>query len=109
FQLLSGLVDADRFHDVGVFFPAIWTQPEFEGTLPRGTPVAQCFPVRRETPEFVFATFDARERQAYDDVGKMLLEERGVYRKRFRAPRSGSRAEGVAKGRGVEPEPPGGG
>ena len=25
FRLISGLVDADRFHDGGINFPAIWT------------------------------------------------------------------------------------
>src|SRR5580704_16426009 len=45
FQLLTGLVDCDRFSDVGILFPAQWIDPDFEGTLARGTPVAQCFPV----------------------------------------------------------------
>ena len=29
FRLLSGLVDCDRFSDVGVLFPAVWTDPDF--------------------------------------------------------------------------------
>ena len=47
FRLISGLVDADRFHDGGINFPAVWTQPDFSGVLPKGTPVAQCFAVPR--------------------------------------------------------------
>ena len=34
FRLISGLVDADRFHDGGINFPAIWTRPDFSGVLP---------------------------------------------------------------------------
>ena len=49
FRTLTGLVDSDRFTDVGVLFPAQWVDPEFEGVLPRGTPVAQCFAGRART------------------------------------------------------------
>ncbi|MCK2125041.1 hypothetical protein, partial [Pseudomonas sp. PNPG3] len=38
FRLLSGLVDADRFHDGGINFPAVWIRPDFSGVLKRGTP-----------------------------------------------------------------------
>jgi hypothetical protein len=58
FRLISGLVDADRFHDGGINFPAIWTQPDFTGVLPKGTPVAQCFAVPRVTHELVIESFD---------------------------------------------------
>ena len=36
FRLISGLVDADRFHDGGINFPAIWTQPDFPAYCQRG-------------------------------------------------------------------------
>ena len=58
FRLISGLVDADRFHDGGINFPAIWTQPDFSGVLPKGTPVAQCFAVPRAAPQLEFECFD---------------------------------------------------
>ena len=35
FRLISGLVDADRFHDGGINFPAIWTNSDFSGVVPR--------------------------------------------------------------------------
>ncbi|MDP9097076.1 MAG: hypothetical protein M3N26_11100, partial [Pseudomonadota bacterium] len=47
FRLLTGLVEADRFNAVGLLFPAVWLDPGFEGVLPRGMPIAQCFPVPR--------------------------------------------------------------
>ena len=36
FRLISGLVDADRFHDGGINFPAVWMAPDFSGVLPEG-------------------------------------------------------------------------
>src|SRR5260370_36004960 len=66
FRLVTGLVDADRFSDVGILFPAVWIDPGFTGTLPRGTPVAQCFAVPRETPELLFEPFSAERAARYD-------------------------------------------
>ena len=34
FRLLTGIVDSDRFTDVGILFPAVWTDANFEGVLP---------------------------------------------------------------------------
>lgn len=93
FQALSGLVDADRYHDVGILFPAVWTQPDFEGVLAQGTPVVQCFPVHREPLEYVFDAFDADETAAYDALGRRLLDDQGIYRKQYRAPRSRPRGK----------------
>lgn len=92
FRLLSGLVDADRFHDVGILFPAVWLDVDFAGTLARGTPIAQCLPVPRETPTLEFATLAPLEAKAYDETAHRLLTEPGVYRKSFRAARSGGGA-----------------
>lgn len=111
FRLLSGLVDADRFHDVGILFPAIWRDPDFEGVLPRGMPVAQCIPVRREAPSLVFETLDEAGMARYERTADALLSGPGVYRKQFRAERSRERSdtasepgvEGGTKRGGVEP------
>ena len=65
FRLISGLVDADRFYDGGINFPALWTQPDFSGVLAKGTPVAQCFAVPRAAPELVFESFDEAHQTAY--------------------------------------------
>jgi len=51
------------FHDGGINFPAIWTQPDFSGVLPKGTPVAQCFAVPRTAPQLVFESFDEAHRE----------------------------------------------
>jgi hypothetical protein len=93
FRLLSGLVDADRFNDVGILFPALWIDPGFAGVLPAGTPVAQCFPVSRVAPEIVFEPLSDERRQRYDATAAALLSKPGVYRRRYRARRRRSSAE----------------
>src|SRR5260370_19775660 len=90
FRLLTGLVDADRFTDVGILFPARWTDPGFEGVLPRGTPVAQCFPVARQPLTLVHEILDPAAVERYDRMAAVLLSGPGVYRKRYRAKRCGA-------------------
>lgn len=87
FRLLSGMVDSDRFTDVGILFPAVWTRPDFEGILPRGTPVAQCFPVARNALDLHYAAFSSGDQRRYDETAKNLLSTPGVYRKTFRVKR----------------------
>lgn len=87
FRLISGLVDSDRFFDGGINFPAIWTEPDFSGVLPKGTPVAQCFPVPRAAPQLEFECFDTLHETAYTKTVTEVLASPGVYRKRFRARR----------------------
>lgn len=88
FRLLTGLVDADRFNDVGILFPAIWIDQSFEGVLPAGTPVAQCFPVSREAAELVVEPLSPEAQRRYDETGAALLSKSGVYRRRYRARRN---------------------
>jgi hypothetical protein len=87
FRTLTGLVDADRFSEVGIFFPALWLDASFEGTLPKGLAIVQCVPVRRERIELTFASFTPEEAKAYSRLGQALLAEPGIYRRRFRASR----------------------
>lgn len=87
FRLVSGLVDADRFHDGGINFPAVWINPEFSGTLEKGTSIAQCFAVPRQAPELTFEPFDETHRQSYAKVVADVLATPNVYRKQFRAKR----------------------
>ena len=87
FRLLTGLVDSDRFASVGILFPAVWIDPDFTGVLPAGTPVAQCFPVARETIDLAFEPFSEEGGRLYDETARALLTERGVYRRRYRARR----------------------
>ena len=104
FRLLTGLVEADRFNAVGLLFPAVWLDPAFEGTLPRGTPIAQCFPVPRMTLDLAHEPFDAEATQAYDALAGQLLGGPGVYRRQYR---SGPGGKLPPQAGGMQPEPPG--
>ena len=103
FRLITGMVDADRFVDVGINFPAMWLDQEFSGVLARGTAIAQCFPVPRVALELDVATLTAADGARYDELATSILEAPGVYRKRFRDRASRSRRQMPPKGLKVEP------
>ena len=85
FTTLTGMVDCDRYHDLWIHFPARWHDPHFNGVLPRGTPVAQCIPVRREAWTPATAAFTDDDAQRANDLIEAMRAEKGVYRRRFRA------------------------
>ena len=87
FRLITGLVDADRFNEVGINFPAVWIDPGFSGVLPRGTPVAQCYPVPREAPTLVCEPCRRTNVDGYDEVSAGIMAGPGVYRKGYRTKR----------------------
>lgn len=90
FRTLTGLVDCDRFHEIGIFFPALWTDPDYVGVLPRGLPVVQCIPVRRESLELSCETMDPEHLARFSATTQEILSEPGVYKRRFRAKQRGS-------------------
>ena len=102
FRTLTGLVDADRFNAVGILFPAVWVDPDFSGALPAGTPIAQCFAVKRDPLELAFEPMSAEAMSRYDALAGDLLSKPGVYRRRFRASRPSSTQEGPQRGQ-IEP------
>lgn len=85
FTTLTGLVDCDRYHDAWINFPAHWHDSAFSGVLPKGTPIAQCFPVKRETWALRTAAFTEEEAQRTRDLLSDIRREKGVYRRQFRA------------------------
>jgi hypothetical protein len=87
FRLVTGLVDADRFNDVGINFPAVWIDPGFSGTLPRGLPIAQCHPVPREASTLVCEPMSDERVQRYEVLAGKIMTGPGVYRKGFRGKR----------------------
>ncbi len=84
FRLVSGLVDADSFNDAGINFPAVWTDAAFNGVLPRGTPVAQCFAVPREVPELLCEPMSEERVRRYGELAAQVMAAPGVYRKTYR-------------------------
>jgi hypothetical protein len=84
FTTLTGLVDCDHYHDAWVHFPANWHDANFNGVLPKGTPVAQCFPIKRETWVARTAVFTEEETQQAHDLTNEIFREKGTYRRHFR-------------------------
>jgi len=85
FMTLTGLVDCDTFHDSPINFPARWHDASFNGVLPKGTPVAQCLPVKRESWVGQFDTFTVEDTERMVRTSSAIGQETDVYRRRFRA------------------------
>ena len=85
FTTLTGLVDCDRYHDNWIHFPAHWHDTNFSGVLPKGTPIAQCMPMKRENWVAQAAPFTAEETQRAHDLTTAINREPGLYRRQFRA------------------------
>jgi hypothetical protein len=82
FRTLWGVVD--DFPGGLVHFPALWTDPGFEGVLPKGTPVAQAVPVRREALELDIGAMDKAELALHLATEDAVQAEPGHYRKAVR-------------------------
>ena len=87
FTTLTGLVDSDTFHFSPVHFPARWHDLEFTGVLPKGTPVAQCIPVKRETWSATFEQLTTEGVRRMTETQDATDRESGVYRRQFRSPK----------------------
>ena len=87
FRLVTGLVDADRFNEVGINFPAVWVDADFNGVLPRGTPIAQCYPVPRESATLVCEPMSDAHLRGYDALAAKIMGGPGAYRKGYRRKR----------------------
>jgi len=87
FTTLTGLVDCDRFYDSPPNFPARWHDPDFNGVLPKGTPVAQCLPVKRESWAAHFEALSGETTARMLKTREALGRETGLYRRQFRAPK----------------------
>ncbi|MCY4584305.1 MAG: DUF6065 family protein [Chloroflexi bacterium] len=61
-QLIEGVVDTDEYH-TQVLFPFVWTGSEKgEWIIPKGTPIAQVIPFRREEVELKIDNIDEYKR-----------------------------------------------
>jgi hypothetical protein len=85
FVTLTGLVDADRYRDNFINFPARWLDLNFNGVLPKGTPLAQCLPIKRDDWTARFEVIADAAADRLNEVRRMLASETDVYRRRFRA------------------------
>jgi len=85
FITLTGLVDTDRFKDNFINFPAQWRNPKFEGILPRGTPLAQCLPIKRDLWTGRFDTLAGDAISHFRETTAAWRKAPSVYRRLFRA------------------------
>jgi hypothetical protein len=84
FTALTGLVACDTFYDTPLHFPAYWHNADFNGVLPKGTPVVQCLPVKRESWAGECAAMSADEVARLNETQDLLRRETNVYRRRYR-------------------------
>jgi hypothetical protein len=84
---LTGLIDTDLYKDNFINFPARWRDHSFRGVLPKGTPVAQCIPVKRELWSAQFETITGDAVARLQVTAGAVTSEQGVYRRQFRAPK----------------------
>jgi hypothetical protein len=87
FTTLTGLVDCDTFHDSPINFPARWHDADFNGVLAKGTPVAQCIPVKRESWTARFETLSQETTELLIKMKEAIGTETDIYRRQFRAPK----------------------
>ena len=87
FTTLTGMVDCDAFYQNPVNFPARWNNPDFNGVLKKGTPIAQCFPVKRESWAARFEVFSSEDSLELAQSRETILTGADVYRRQFRAPK----------------------
>ena len=85
FTTLTGLVDCDTFHDSPLNFPARWHDLNFNGVLPKGTPVAQCMPVKREAWTLRCEGLVGDNAARLVETRDTMRRETDVYRRQFRA------------------------
>jgi len=85
FTTITGLVDTDTYTDSLIHFPAHWHDADFSGVLPKGTPVAQCIPVKREKWKSQIEAMSPEAELRLDDTVSSVGREAGVYRREFRA------------------------
>ena len=68
-------------------FPARWHDAEFNGVLPKGTPVAQCLPVKRESWTGRFDALSSEATERMTQIRTAIARETDVYRRQFRMPK----------------------
>lgn len=79
FSILPGIVDTDTFN-FSVNLPFMLTDPNFEGTIEAGTPIAQIIPFKRD--EFSHEVYDAYDYvQKYPDTPLFQEEFPESYKK----------------------------
>lgn len=83
FTILPGIVDTDEYY-APVNFPMVINDPKFEGMIPKGTPIAQVIPFKRESWSMEFGNQKDIEDQA-NITRKLQTKFFDSYKSMFRA------------------------
>ena len=85
FTILPGIVDTDTY-TAAVNFPFVLNDPNFEGLIPAGTPIAQVIPIKREDWEMSFGTEEEfiQQKQVTDRLQTKFFDR---YKSMFRQPK----------------------
>jgi len=65
FRTLTRLVDCDRFHDIGIFFPALWTEPDTSACSRAACRSCNACPSSATALDLSFETMDAAELERF--------------------------------------------
>jgi hypothetical protein len=82
FTILPGVVDTDEYF-APINFPMVINDPEFEGLIPKGTPIAQVIPFKRESWTMQFGGDKERKEQA-ENTTKLTTKFFDRYKTMFR-------------------------
>lgn len=84
FRVVSGVVDVDRYPDVPVQIPAIWTS-QSSCRLEKGTVIAQCFAFKREAISLEITSMNEAQSTWSNVRAEEILTKPHVYRRRSKA------------------------
>jgi hypothetical protein len=85
FTIFPGIVDTDKY-TAPVNFPMVINDPDFEGIIPKGTPIAQVLPFKRDEWEIKIGGFEEMQEQAnVSNILNTKLFDR--YKNAFRSPK----------------------
>jgi hypothetical protein len=81
FTTVSAIVDADIFYHRSIGNIPFYIKKDFEGVIPKGTPMYQLIPIKRENWEHEIKKFDLQQMIENDNVMDSIKEH--AYKKKF--------------------------
>lgn len=81
FKGFSGVIETDGYYS-NILLPCLWTEPGYEGTIEKGTPLLQAIPFSRDgiVGDGVVREMNEAEAKKQHRFQKLLDETEGLYR-----------------------------
>lgn len=86
FTILPGIVDTDKYY-APINFPFTINDPNFEGLIPKGTPIAQAIPFKRESWQLKLGG-DKEMQEQQNISNKLFTKFFDRYKSMFRSPKN---------------------